>query len=194
MLTQLRPSADRIAKTLCLHAKRRASLGEALEGRMLEIGAGLAALSLGLAKQFPTARFTAIDNDSGAAAVARLHVAASGFTSRFSVRLRDVIHVDEQAVYTAAWLPAPFLSRQGAKTALDRLTLAIAPRGFLIIGNVLPLGDDAATAATGARLLRSAGHVWRSEELADILIPRGYREIERVPCADDLELSIARRS
>jgi hypothetical protein len=192
MLTLLRANADRIAKSLCEHAKRDLVLGKALEGHVMEVGAGLAALSLALAKLFPSAQFTAMDSNSSATSVARLHVATSGFASRFSVRLRDLIHVDEQASYSAAWLPAPFLPRQGVESALYRLTLAIKPNGFLIIGNAPTLGCDASTAANGARLLRSNGHVWRTEELAEILRRQGYCDIEHLSCADGMELAIAR--
>lgn len=193
-LTLLRASADRIAKALSEHAKRRPNLGEALEGRVIEVGAGLAALSLALAELYPSTQFTAMDSDSSATSVARLCVAASGFCARFSIRLRDPIHIDEQARYSVAWLSAPVLPRQGARTALDRLTLAIKPGGFLIVGNAPLLETDAATATKGARLLRSNGHVWRSEELAGMLRRQGYRDIEHLPCPDEIQVSIARRS
>jgi len=192
MLAVLRASAQSVAQALFENAKERPALGEALGGRVLEVGAGLAALSLALAKLFPTTRFTAMDSNSSATKVAQVHVAASGFAARFAIRLRDLIHIDERASYNVAWLPAPFLPREGARIALDRLTLAIKPRGFLIIGNAVTNGDASATAST-PRLLRSNGHLWRTEELSGILRHQGYGDIERLCCAGGIELSIARR-
>jgi hypothetical protein len=193
-LTLLRASADRIAKALSEHARRRPILDQALQGHVIEVGAGLAALSLALAKLFPSTHFTAMDSNSSATSVARLNVATSGLSSRFSIRLRDLVHLDERASYSVAWLPAPFLPRQGAGAALDRLNEAIEPGGFLIIGNSPTLACDASTATNGARLLRSNGYVWRTEELTGFLRHLGYRELEHLPCADGMELAIARRS
>jgi hypothetical protein len=193
MLHALRGSAENIAEALIERTKRDPTLGKALAGRFLEVGAGLAPLSLALARLFPTAHFTAIDSDNNAVMVARRHIAASDFSARFVVSLRDVIHVDERASYAAAWAPAPFLPRQGARMAFDRLTLALQPRGFLIIANA-PRGEsDASVATNAAQRLRSNGNIWRTEDLAALLREQGYREINCLPCPNGVELLIARR-
>jgi len=63
-----------------------------------------------------------------------------------------------------ALLPAPFVSRAVAEVALDRLVVALAPGGYLVVGLYLPPPGSLGAAFAALRLIRSGGHVWQSRE------------------------------
>ena len=105
-------------------------------------------------------------------------MAASPFHGRIELRLQDVTRFDDSAGYSLTWLPAPFLSRDAARTALDRLTAALEPRGYLVVGLYAPPADPAAAALAALRLARSGGHLWECAAMEAELRARAFTAVE----------------
>src|SRR6516165_9002199 len=95
-------------------------------------------------------------------ALARANVAASPHAARIELRAQDVTQLDELAAYTLAWLPAPFLPRPVAEVALDRLAVAIAPNGHLVVGLYAVPPDKVVAALTALRVARGTSPRWSS--------------------------------
>ena len=106
------------------------------------------------------------------------NVAASAHAARIEIRAQDVTQLDELAAYTLAWLPAPFLPRPVAEAALDRLAVALAPNGHLVVGLYAVPAEKAGAALTALRVVRSGGHVWDTAEMEQQLRARGFVEVE----------------
>ena len=75
-------------------------------------------------------------------------------------------------------LPAPFLPRPVAEAALDRLTVALAPSGNLVVGLYAVPTDKAGAALTALRVARSGGHLWDVAEIERQLRARGFVDVE----------------
>ena len=101
-----------------------------------------------------------------------LLAAASNF------RLQDVTRFDEVAGYSLTWLPTPFLSQDAARTALDRLTAALRPKGYLVVGLYGPPAEPIGAALAALRLARSGGHLWDCHDMAVELRSRGFTAVE----------------
>ena len=97
---------------------------------------------------------------------------------RIEIRAQDVTQLDELAAYTPAWLPAPFLPRPVAEAALDRLTVALGPKGNLVVGLYAVPTDKAGAALTALRVARSGGHLWDIAEMEQQLRARGFVDVE----------------
>jgi precorrin-6B methylase 2 len=159
-------------------AAERPALAAALTGRLLDVGTGVGAIALEAAARCRSLAVVGIDIWEPALALARVNVAASPDAARIEIRAQDVTSLDEVAAYTLAWLPAPFLSREVAQTALDRLAAALARGGYLVTGLYLPPADPTAAALAALRLIRSGGHEWDSAVMAAELRSRGFIEVE----------------
>jgi hypothetical protein len=96
--------------------------------------------------------------------------------SRFA--RRDVTQLDELAKYSLAWLASPFMARPVAEVALDRLAVALAPNGHLVVGLFAVPTDEAGAAFTALRIVRSGGHVWDVADMEQQLVVRGFVEVE----------------
>ena len=169
-------------------------MAAALDGRLLDVGTGVAALALEAATQRPSLRIVGIDIWEPALAMARANVAASPHAARVQLRTQDVTGLDEVAAYTLAWLPAPFLTRAVAEAALDRLAAALAPGGYLAVGLYLPPADAVAAALAALRLTRSGGYVWQSTELEAELNARGLSAVETCPGPPGVTFVLGRRT
>lgn len=175
-------------------AVERPALAAALGGRLLDVGTGVGALALEAAAQLPSLSVVGIDIWEPALALARANVAASPHVARIEVRTQDVTRLDEVAVYTLAWLPAPFLTRAMAKAALDRLVVALAPGGYQAVGLYLPPVDALGAALAALRLTRSGGHVWQSAEMEAELSARGLSAVETCPGPPGVTFVLGRRA
>jgi SAM-dependent methyltransferase len=162
-------------------AADRPRLAAALAGRFLDVGTGVGAIALEAAERCPALRVVGLDFWEPALALARANIAASPHAARIEIRSQDVTQLDEPAAYTLAWLPAPFLSRPVAEAALDRLAVALAQDGFLVVGLFALPADKASAALTALRVVRSGGHVWDSVAMEQQLRGRGFVEVETCP-------------
>lgn len=193
-LDLLAVGAERTADAIAELAKQDPSLAAALNGSMLEVGGGLAALSLALSRRFANAQYLVTDAYPIAVAQAQRKAAEGGCGHRIDVKLRDLTHIVERAAYNVIWLPAPILPLRGAIAAMSRLSMALRPAGYLIVGNCPQLTSDAETMTNGARLLRSTGQIWSQDELSMLLRAQGYRGFTRARCSDGVDLVICNRT
>jgi precorrin-6B methylase 2 len=159
-------------------ASDRPRLAASLAGRFLDVGTGVGAMALEAAEQCPSAQVVGIDIWEPSLASARANVAASRHAARIEIRAQDVTQLDELAAYTVAWLPAPFLPRPVAEAALDRLAVALASGGHLVVGLFAVPTDKAGAALTALRVARSGGHLWDIAELEQQLRARGFVDVE----------------
>jgi SAM-dependent methyltransferase len=159
-------------------AADRPALAAALTGRFLDVGTGVGAIALELAAARPSLSAVGIDIWEPALALARANVAASPHAARIEIRAQDVTQFSEVGAYTLAWLPTPFLTQAAAQVALDRLTEALAPGGYLVVGFLPAPPDPIGAALAGLRLARSGGHQWDSEAMEAELRSRGLIAVE----------------
>ena len=193
-MLQAQGQASRVVvRRLAALAAERPALAAALTGRFLDVGTGVGGIALEAAAQWPALHVVGLDIWEPALALARAKVAASPFRSRIDLRLQDVTQFDDPAGYALAWLPAPYLSRDAARTALDRLTAALEPSGYLVVGLYAPPKDPVGAALAALRLARSGGHLWACAAMEDELRARGFTAIET--CAGQpVTLVIGRRA
>ena len=93
-------------------------------------------------------------------------------------RSQRVEHLDDEKIFTLAWLPGPFIAAELMALALERIYRALAPGGWLIIGLYLQPSDKLGRALMNLRIVRSGGHPWTTKELEDRLQALGFDQIE----------------
>ncbi|HET7232883.1 MAG TPA: CoA transferase [Longimicrobium sp.] len=157
-------------------AERLAAPGAAL----LDVGAGVAALTIALCRDWPRLRAVAIDVWEPALALARENVAAAGMDGRIELRHQDVAELADTGAYDLVWLPASFLSPEVLRAALPRLHAATRPGGWVVL-NAFG-GMDALTAALAdLRTVRSGGTVISPDEAEALLASAGFAGVRTLP-------------
>jgi SAM-dependent methyltransferase len=178
-MLQAQGQASRVVvRHLAALGAERPALAAALSGRFLDVGTGVGGIALEAAAQWPALHIVGLDIWEPAFELARANVAAGPFGSRIDFRLQDVTQFDDPAGYSLTWLPAPFLSEDAARTALDRLTAALKPEGYLVVGLYAPPPDPVGAALAALRLVRNGGHLWACADMEDELRSRGFTAIE----------------
>src|SRR5262245_4325964 len=65
---------------------------------------------------------------------ARKNLAQSGVAERVELRSKRVEHLDDEKIFTLAWLRGPFIAAEIITLALERIHRALTPGGWFIIG------------------------------------------------------------
>jgi precorrin-6B methylase 2 len=171
----------------------RPGLAAALSGRFLDVGTGVGAIALEAAELCPVLRIVGIDIWEPALTLARANVAASPHAARIEIRALDVTALDEAAGFTLVWLPTAFMSRQVTEMAFDRVALALAPQGFVIVAVLALPAEAAAASLTELRIIRNGGHVWETADIEEQLLARGFVDVETCSGRMGVDLVLGRR-
>lgn len=119
-----------------------------------------------------------IDSWEPALALARKNLAQGGVAGRVELRSQRLEHLDDEKVFTLAWLPGPFIAVEIVAIALKRIYRARAPGGWLIFGLYLRPPDKLGQALTDLRIVRGGGHPWTTAEVEQQLEATGFERIE----------------
>ena len=169
-----------IVRSIDTLAAKRPALGTTLQqpGVFLDIGTGVGWLAIEAARTWPVLRVVGIDSWEAALTLAHKNLAQSGVSERVELRSQRVEQLDDEKIFTLAWLPGPFIAAELMAVALERIYRALAPGGWLIIGLYVPASDKLGQALTNLRVVRSGGHPWTTSELEDRLEALGFDRIE----------------
>ncbi|GAA1390670.1 SAM-dependent methyltransferase [Catellatospora chokoriensis] len=103
------------------------------EGRLLDVGCGVAGATLTAATMLPGMRATGLELVPEVAAVAQRRAAALGIDDRFQVLALDVRDFDEAEAFDAAFWAQPFFPVDTRAAALRSIRRALRPGGVLIV-------------------------------------------------------------
>jgi SAM-dependent methyltransferase len=173
-----RALATKIVPQLAGLAGRLSAAGS----RILDVGTGVAALAVALAREFPRAHVTGIDILDRALDLARAETAsAADVAGRVSLRHLDVADLAERAAYDLIWLPAPFLAEAALSAGLPRVIDALRPGGWIVAGTN-PAPEDALLRAVGRwTAALHDGNAYDTDRMAAALTASGLQEMRRFP-------------
>jgi SAM-dependent methyltransferase len=110
----------------------RASL-ESGRGRFLDVGVGVAALSIALAERFPGTHAVGLDVLPAALDIARTQIAVAGLRDSIELRLESVAELSDEDAFDLAWVPQMFIAPGDLDVGLARVWTALRPGGWLIL-------------------------------------------------------------
>ena len=150
--------------------------------RVLDVGTGVAAIAVTLAREFPRAHVVGIDVLDRALDLARAELAgAADVADRVSLRQLDLADLTEQASYDLIWLPAPFLADAALSAGLPRAIDALLPGGWIVVATN-PAPEDALLRAVGRwTAALNNGNACDTGRMAASLTASGLREVRTFP-------------
>lgn len=175
-----------IANVIAQVAPGLDGLAEALErdgATFLDVGAGVAALSVALCETWPGLRVVGLEPWPASLALAEQRVAAGGAGDRVELRAQRVEDVPaaDDGTFDAAWLAGPFIPPAVIPEALERLHDLLRPGGWLLLGRFAAPPDPLAEAVTRLRVVRCGGSLAGADELGALLAAAGFVDVHEVP-------------
>jgi SAM-dependent methyltransferase len=149
-------------------------------GAFLDVGAGVAAVSIAMCRQYPALRAVGLEPASAPLALARRNVAAGGLEDRVELRAQRVEELDDEEAFDVAWLPASFLPADALAIALTTVHRALRPGGLLLTGALDGSGADGEAAVTRLRLALWGGGDLALAEVVAMIEAAGYVDVTAV--------------
>lgn len=163
-----------------------------LEGRgarLLDIGTGIGAVAIGMARLWPHLAVTGIEPLAAIAEEARLRVAAAGLSHRVEIHTLAGEDLSERAAYDLAFVPSAFIAPERLGAVIERAVEALRPGGWLL----LAAGTDSDPAARVLWRFRAAscgGTGLGRAEAAETLRAHGLTGVSFHPFGPDATVGV----
>jgi SAM-dependent methyltransferase len=144
----------------------------------LDVGAGVAALSVAMCRLWPSLRAVGIDPWEPALALAREEIAAAGMSERIEVRQTTAEAMQDSGEHDLAWVPAFFVPEAVLPAAIERVCAALRPGGSAIVGLYVRPGIPLVDALADLRTLRHGGAMVAPAEVVAMLTDTGFTDVE----------------
>lgn len=148
--------------------------------RFLDVGAGVAALSIALCETWTGLHVVGLEPWAPAFALAEAQVASSDVGDRVELRPVCVEDFDDDVGFDVAWLAGPFVPPAVIPAALEHMYDALKPGAWLLFGRFAGPQERLADAVTRLRVLRSGGSVADGEQLGALMRSAGLADVHEV--------------
>jgi SAM-dependent methyltransferase len=126
----------------------------------LDVGTGVAAIAIALARRFPHLRVVGLEPAKAPMKEARRNVVAAGLEQRVELRAQRVEELADEAAFDFVFLPIVFLGSDALRTGLAGVLRALRPGGWVVMA---ALGSPGAELAPAVARLKAT--LWGSEAL-----------------------------
>jgi SAM-dependent methyltransferase len=160
-----------------------AGLGARLDASgaaFLDVGTGVARLSIAMARKWPSLRVVGLDVWAPSLALARKNVAEADLQSRIELREQLAEDLPDEGAFDLAWLPAPFVPRHALPRLVERVYRALKPGGWLLFA-AARAGDDARGAALALHVTLFGGEPSSQDEIERLLADKGLADVRTLP-------------
>jgi hypothetical protein len=113
-------------------------------GRFLDVGVGVAAISIGLCERFPGLTCVGLDVVPEVLALSGAEIKAARMGNRIELRELSVADLADAASYDLAWLPQPFIPRSTFEAGVVTVYRAVRPDGWVVVPLMTPPELDSA--------------------------------------------------
>lgn len=173
--------ADALTHTI---APRLDGLSERLgspNGSFLDIGVGVAGLSIAMALLWPSLRIVGIDPWAPAIALGRENVLRAGLANRIQLREQTVADLSDSKAFDLAWLPSAFMPSEVIPTACERVHRALRRGGWLLFAMVHPGTDPVSASLVRLRTVLWGGYLTTPSEVKILLSRTGFVDVRMLP-------------
>ena len=155
---------------------------ESQDAAFLDVGVGVAKLSIDLAVNYPNLRVTGIDPWEPALTLARENIASAGLERRIEVRPIGGEQLSEVDRFDLAWIASVFMSADVVPRVAERVLDALRPGGWALLALSKPHSDDPlADALWDFRIASFGGAISTTDEGVELLRRCGYVNVAPLP-------------
>jgi predicted O-methyltransferase YrrM len=150
-------------------------------GAFLDVGAGVAAVTIGLCRRHPRLRAVALEPQDAPRRLAERNVEAAGLADRIEVRSGLIEDAGDDEAFDLVWLPGNFLGPDVLPRALDAVYRALRPGGYVLNACLGGGGDDPRATAARLRAVLWGGETPAPERVAQLLEAAGFADVLLMP-------------
>ena len=149
--------------------------------RILDIGSGVAALSISCCRIWPAASVVGVDPWEPAMKLAVQNVSEAGLEDRITLRSIAIEDITDTDSFDLAWMPAPFLPRSVLESSVPVVARSLRPGGWLILGRYGAPREALPEALADLRTVRGGGTPLSEDDAVVLLERGGLANVRSVP-------------
>ena len=155
---------------------------QAADAAFLDVGVGVAKLSIEIAQAFPQLRIVGVDPWAPAIALARQNVSAAGLADRIELREIGAEQLSEESAFDLAWIASVFMPPAVVPAVVAAVRRALKPGGWVLLALSRPhSGDPIADPLWDFRIASFGGAAMSSPEGCALLRHAGYTDTRTLP-------------
>lgn len=151
---------------------------ESTNGAFLDVGVGVAALSISMAQLWPSLRVVGIDPWAPALEIARESVVKANLSKRIELREQGVQDLPDTDAFDLVWIPTQFIGGHLVRSALERIHRALRPGGWILAAAVRHDPDPFISASLRLRNTLRGGGSTAPAEIEALLKDLGYGQVQ----------------
>lgn len=159
-------------------------------GAFLDVGVGVAAMAIEMARRWPRLRVVGVDPLADALARARTRVQAARLQARIELRQQAAQQLTCRHQYDLAWLPSAFVPSAELPRVRPRVHAALRPAGYLLLAVLRPEADPLADALARLRAHLLGGRVIARAQAEDLLRAHGFAEVRTLPSPEAAQIAL----
>ena len=149
--------------------------------RILDIGSGVAALSISCCRVWPAASVVGVDPWEPAMKLAVQNVSEAGLDDRITLRAVAIEDITDRDAFDLAWMPAPFLPKSVLESGVPVIARSLRPGGWLILGRYAAPQEALPEALADLRTVRGGGTPLSEDDAVALLQQGGLADVRSVP-------------
>jgi len=149
--------------------------------RILDIGSGVAALSISCCRIWPAASVVGVDPWEPAMKLAVQNVSEAGLEDRITLRPIAIEDITDTDSFDLAWMPAPFLPRSVLGSSVPVVARSLRPGGWLVLGRYAAPREALGEALADLRTVRGGGTPLSEDDAVALLARGGLANVRSVP-------------
>ena len=151
------------------------------DGSFLDVGVGVAGLSIAMMRLWPGLRVIGIDPWSPALTLAQENVRRAGLTDRIELRPQSVGDLSEIEAFDLAWLPSAFIPSKLISMACENIFRALRPGGWLLFAMAHSSVDPVTASLVRLRTALWGGCPMAPAEVEILLSRTGLVDVRALP-------------
>ena len=154
---------------------------DAANASFLDIGVGVADISIAMARLWPRLRVVGIDPWEPALTIARENVARAALGDRIELRRQTAEDLPDDDAYDLVWFPALFIHGDQIASALQHAHRSLRPDGWVISGAINKKGEPLEDGLADLRTIYLRGEPLSPSELEALLKESGFDPVQVIP-------------
>jgi precorrin-6B methylase 2 len=162
----------------------------AADGAFLDVGVGIAAMSIEMARRWPSLRVVGVDPWPASIEAARHNVRKAGLVTRIELRTQRAEDLADTERFDLAWVPGLFISADALPSVLDRVRQALRPGGWMLLALAAPTADPLVAALARLRTALWGGTQATASEAQTLLTRFGLVAVRALSASRSLGIAI----
>lgn len=161
------------------------------DAAFLDVGVGVAALSIAMARQWPRLHVVGVDPCGPAIMLGRRNVQIAGLAGQIDLREAAAEDLSETNAFDLAWIPSLFIPQRSIARIVERVARSLRPGGWLLFAAINPGSEPLATAINSFRATLWGGSVLDTDAVRVLLTNVGLADVRLLPSSPAATVAFA---